>query len=94
MSIPDIIDNSEYQLFDVLNELLRSEKPADFASGFFNIGAYALAREKLNGISKFRLLLGHEPSTQKLPTRTGRPTQLIDIHTAINQDLAGRKPEP
>ena len=51
MTIPDIIDNSEYQVFDVLNELLKSQKPADFASGFFNIGGYALVREKLIGIS-------------------------------------------
>ncbi|MBU4186144.1 MAG: helicase, partial [Proteobacteria bacterium] len=89
MSVPDIIDNSEYQLFDVLNELLETRKSADFASGFFNIGGYALVREKLDGISRFRFLLGREPSTRGLPTRTGRPTQLIDIHTAIHQDLAG-----
>jgi hypothetical protein len=44
MTIPDIIDNSEYQLFDVLNELLETEKPVDFASGFFNNGGYALVR--------------------------------------------------
>lgn len=89
MTVPDIIDNSEYQVFDVLNELLKSQKPADFASGFFNIGGYALVREKLNGISKFRLLLGREPSTHGLPTKTGRPTQLIDIdiNSAIQMDL-------
>ncbi len=89
MTVPDIIDNSEYQVFDVLNELLETRKPADFASGFFNIGGYALVREKLNGISKFRLLLGREPSTHGLPTKTGRPTQLIDIdiESAIQQDL-------
>ena len=46
MTIPDIIDNSEYQLFEVLNELLDRGKPADFASGFFNIGGYALVNEK------------------------------------------------
>ncbi|MFX0201224.1 MAG: phospholipase D-like domain-containing protein [Candidatus Hodarchaeota archaeon] len=91
MSVPDIIDNSEFQLFEVLNELLETRKVADFASGFFNLGGYALVGEKLNGVSNFRLLLGREPSTIGLPTRTGRPTQLvdIDIHTAIQQDLAG-----
>jgi len=31
MTIPDIIDNSEYQLFEVLNELLETGEPADFA---------------------------------------------------------------
>jgi len=89
MTIPDIIDNSEYQLFDVLNELLETRKPADFASGFFNLGGYALVREKLSDISKFRLLLGREPSTHGLPTRTGRPIRLIDINidSAIRQDL-------
>lgn len=38
MPIPDIIDNSEYQLFDVLNEILETEKPVDFASGFLTSG--------------------------------------------------------
>ena len=90
MTIPDIIDNSEHQLFDVLNELLESGKPADFASGFFNIGGYALVREKLNGISRFRFLLGREPSLHGLPGKTGRPTRLIDIDTdsILQQDLA------
>ncbi|MEA1946826.1 MAG: hypothetical protein U9N83_05930 [Thermodesulfobacteriota bacterium] len=45
MTIPDIIENFEYQLFDVLNELLETRKPADFASGFFNIGGFALIFE-------------------------------------------------
>ena len=31
MTVPDIIDNSEYQLFEVLNELLGTGEPADFA---------------------------------------------------------------
>lgn len=89
MTVPDIIDNTEYQVFDVLNEFLETRNPADFASGFFNIGGYALVREKLNGISKFRLLLGREPSTHGLPTKTGRPTRLIDIDidSAIQTDL-------
>jgi len=89
MSVPDIIDNSERQLFDVLNELLTPQKPAEFASGFFNIGGYALVKDTLNSIPKFRLLLGRDPSTRGLPTRTGRPTQLIDIDidSEIEQDL-------
>lgn len=68
MSIPDIIDNSEYQLFDVLNELLETGKPADFASGFFNIGGYALVREKLNG-RKF------EPGKQNHIARRCKPSE-------------------
>lgn len=90
MPIPDIVDNAEFQLFDVLNELLETPLPVDVASGFFNIGGYALVREKLNGISGFRLLLGREPATYGLPTRTGRPTQLIDldIDSVIQGDLA------
>ncbi|MBW2035194.1 MAG: hypothetical protein JRI94_16735 [Deltaproteobacteria bacterium] len=55
MSVPDIIDNSEYQVFDVLNELLETRKPADFASGFFNIGGDALVRDKLKGGFRFYL---------------------------------------
>jgi len=53
MTVPDIIDNSKYQLFDVLNELLETEKPADFASGFFNIGGYALVRGCSNKREKY-----------------------------------------
>lgn len=90
MAIPDIVDNAEFQLFDVLNGLLEAGLPADFASGYFNIGGYALVREKLNGIPKFRLLLGREPAAYGPPTRTGRPAQLVDIDVdaVIQKDLA------
>jgi len=41
---------SEFQLFEVLNELSGFQKPTDLASGFSNIGGYALIREKLKGL--------------------------------------------
>jgi hypothetical protein len=38
------------QLFEVLNKLLEFQKTTDLASGFSNIGGYALIREKLKGL--------------------------------------------
>jgi hypothetical protein len=47
MPVPDIIDNAEYQLFEVLNNLLGVRDTADFASGFFNIGGYAMIKKQV-----------------------------------------------
>ena len=70
MSIPDIIDNLEYQLFDVLNELLKTGKPADFASGFFNIGGYALVRDKRALLIEIQMQKEDNSMIQNLKMRT------------------------
>jgi len=65
MLVPrEIIDNSEdNKLSTFLKEKLKDPKDANFdvATAFFNIGAYAILRKELGGVSSFRLLLGRAP---------------------------------
>jgi len=65
MSIPrEIIDNSEgNKLSTFLNEILRDNSNArlDIATAFFNIQAYAMIKDNLKGLKRFRLLLGKAP---------------------------------
>ena len=62
MPIPkEIIDNSEgNKLISFLNNTL-NENPKtkfDIATAFFNIEAFAMIKDNLNGVKRFRLLLG------------------------------------
>lgn len=65
MKIPrEIIDNSEdNKLATFLNEVLKSSSNGnlDIASAFFNVQAYAMLKDNLNGVKRFRLLLGKSP---------------------------------
>jgi len=60
---PRIIDNDELKLSNFLNEVLKasSDTKFDIATAFFNISAYALIKNNLDGVSRFRLLLGKVP---------------------------------
>jgi superfamily II DNA or RNA helicase len=65
MPIPkEIIDNSEGNrlvsfLKDSLQDIPKSN--LDIATAFFDIKAFAMMKENLGGVSRFRLLLGKEP---------------------------------
>jgi superfamily II DNA or RNA helicase len=63
-TIPDLIDNStpEHTLSTVFNRLLAARPTVRIATGFFNLGGYALLRESLEKATEVRLLLGKEPS--------------------------------
>lgn len=64
MLIPQkIIDNSNITLASFLNEVLKTDPETNFdiATAFFNIQAYALLKENISGINRFRLLLGKAP---------------------------------
>lgn len=64
MYIPQkVIDNSKMTLANFLSEVLKSSKDAnlDIATAFFNIKAYELIKEEINGLKHFRLLLGKSP---------------------------------
>ncbi|PIV68277.1 MAG: hypothetical protein COS08_07025 [Euryarchaeota archaeon CG01_land_8_20_14_3_00_38_12] len=65
MQIPkEIIDNSEgNKLVSFLNEVLRSNPNTnlDIATAFFDIKAYAMVKDNINGVNRFRLLLGKAP---------------------------------
>ncbi len=55
--LPDLIDNETYRLVEALDWLLRNQSQADIASGYFNLGGYALVREALWQTPRVRLLL-------------------------------------
>ena len=61
----NIIDNNELKLFEELNHILEEQKNIDIASGYFNLGGFALVKEKLKGAENFRLLLGKTPSFEE-----------------------------
>jgi len=64
MYIPQkVIDNSKMTLAKFLSEVLKSSKDSnlDIATAFFNIKAYELIKEEINGLKHFRLLLGKSP---------------------------------
>jgi len=62
--IPYVIDNINHYLGNVLNELLSwgTNQRMDIASAYFSVRGYAVLRENMNGLRKFRLLLGDEPA--------------------------------
>lgn len=63
MKNPEIIDNSEdNKLIDFLNSKLEDNKNNfDVATAFFNIEAFSMVRDELDGVERFRLLLGKSP---------------------------------
>lgn len=63
MDNPEIIDNSEdNKLVDFLNKKLNENKNNfDVATAFFNIKAFSMVRDELEGVERFRLLLGKSP---------------------------------
>jgi PLD-like domain len=63
LTIPFVIDNQQYKMADVLNDLLAHHKghSLDIATAYFNLGGWQLLRDGLNGLGNFRLLLGDEP---------------------------------
>ena len=63
----EIIDNSEgNKLVSFLNATLKEnvKTSLDIATAFFNIEAFAMIKDNLNGLLRFRLLLGKAPEIQ------------------------------
>lgn len=65
-----IIDNSDVKLSTFLNSVLQEipDTQLDIATAFFNIQAYALIKEKIQGVRGFRLLLGRAPEIRSEAT--------------------------
>ncbi|MBS3157371.1 hypothetical protein J4442_04365, partial [Candidatus Woesearchaeota archaeon] len=60
----EIIDNSEgNKLITFLNQILKENPKTnlDVATAFFNVQAFAMIKDNLKGVSRFRLLLGKSP---------------------------------
>jgi len=65
-----IIDNSDVKLSAFLNDVLKEipDTHFDIATAFFNIQAYALIKNNIQGIKGFRLLLGRAPEIRSETT--------------------------
>lgn len=61
-----IIDNTDVTLSDFINSILEEIPNTEFdiATAFFNIRAYNFIKENINGVKRFRLLLGKSPETR------------------------------
>jgi superfamily II DNA or RNA helicase len=72
MPIPkEIIDNGEgNKLVSFLNNALKENPKTkfDIATAFFNVQAFAMIKDNLNGVERFRLLLGKTPEIQNEKT--------------------------
>ena len=67
----EIIENSEgNKLIGFLNSALKENPKTKFyiATAFFNIEAFAMIKDNLNGVERFRLLLGKTPEIQNEKT--------------------------
>jgi len=62
--IPYVIDNIEYKLADVLNEILSRQtgQQVDVATAYFSIRGFEQIRLTLPSVRHFRLLLGDKPT--------------------------------
>ncbi len=65
-----IIDNSDVKLSAFLNDVLKEipNTHCDIATAFFNIQAYAFIKDNLQGVKRFRLLLGKAPEIRSETT--------------------------
>jgi len=82
----EIIDNSEgNKLVDFLNSTLKDNPSTnlDIATAFFDIKAFAMVKDSLNGITRFRLLLGKAPEIQN--ERTLGDILLEEIKNEVEQ---------
>lgn len=81
MPIPkEIIDNSEgNKLVTFLNNMLKEypDTNLDIATAFFNIQAYAMVKDNLNGLKRFRLLLGKAPEIKTQRTLGGELLSMV-----------------
>ncbi len=86
-TIPDLIDNSvpERTLSTVLNRLLAAGPAVRIATGFFNLGGYALLRQGLEQAGKVCLLLGKEPSPSGVDLDT--TVDLEEVTDEIDADM-------
>lgn len=65
-----IIDNSDIKLCAFLNDVLKEipNTQFDIATAFFNIQAYSFIKDNLQGVKRFRLLLGKAPEIKNETT--------------------------
>jgi len=97
-TLPDLIDNStpDRTLRHILNQLLATGPAVHIATGFFNLGGYALLRDSLQRASQVRILLGKEPATTEASPDALPPVEeLVDaVEADLHETMAtGRRTE-
>ncbi|MEN3039589.1 MAG: helicase-related protein, partial [Candidatus Kryptonium sp.] len=65
-TIPDIIDNAEHKLSDVLNDLINENSSVYIATGYFNMAGFNLVKEKLKIAKEVKILIGKAISPEHI----------------------------
>lgn len=88
-TLPDLIDNSapDRTLSHILNQLLGTGPATHIATGFFNLGGYALLCDGLHRASRVRILLGREPAPASRGTSPDAPPPVEELTEAVEADL-------
>ncbi len=80
----NIVDNNNIKLSVFLNKVLHLDPNTnlDIATAFFNVEGFSLVKEKLDGVTKFRLLLGKTPELTDNNQTLGKV-----LLTEMNKDI-------
>ncbi len=67
MRLPYVIDNQQFKLSDILNDVMaaRTGHSLDVATAYFSISGFRLLQAQLENLRSFRLLLGFQPVEAK-----------------------------
>jgi len=64
--IPDIIDNTDYKLADILNALISENSEVYIATGYFNIESFKLVKDAFKKAKKVKILIGKALSPENV----------------------------
>jgi len=85
--IPDIIDNSEVKLSDVLNKLISKDSRVFIATAYFNLEGFKLIKEGLERAKEVKILIGKVMSPESIITPELLETKLQEeIEEKIDQE--------
>jgi superfamily II DNA or RNA helicase len=60
-TIPDVIDNTNYKLSDVLNEFINENSSVYIATAYFNLEGFKLVKDSLKKAKEVKILIGKDP---------------------------------
>ena len=80
IKIPDIIDNQDVKLCDVLNELVNQKSSVYIATAYFNLAGFQLIKDKLKHAKEVKILIGKDQSLEQI-----LPKKLIE--TKIQEEI-------
>ncbi len=84
--LPDIIDNRQRKLADLLCELLPDAQAAHFASGYFFLSGFQQVAAHLDGLDKLRLLIGNSSNRQTVEQLAEGYARLDAAKTHIDRE--------